>query len=145
MNPIGQNIKVTSSTIGAGGDVTNLSPFRDGGWHEIAPPGDLFGQSPGEMILIRGKLADRVGDHVLLPPDGVVLVISPRTESSYPRPPQSLKHSSNLSTFRNYNQQPRHREIRKTSDSFLIISYGNIINIASVNNVSHIVAGIHIS
>ena len=59
-----------------------------------APPGDLFGQPPGEMSQIPGKLADHIGDHVVLSPEGVVLVIYPGTESSYPRPPQSLKHST---------------------------------------------------
>ena len=52
----------------------------------IGPPGDLFDQPPGEMGRIRGKLADHVGDHVVLSPEGVVLVTSPGTESSYPRP-----------------------------------------------------------
>ena len=37
-----------------------------------------------------GKLADHVGDHVVLSPEGDVLVTSPETKSSYPRPPQSL-------------------------------------------------------
>ena len=68
-------------------------PFwgRDG--TKIVPPGDLFDQPPGEMIWIRGKLADHVEDHVVLSPEGVVLVTSPGTESSYPRPPHSLKRS----------------------------------------------------
>ena len=39
------------------------------------------------MSRIRGKLADYVGDHVVLSPEGVILVTSPGTESSYPRPP----------------------------------------------------------
>ena len=60
---------------------------------KMVPPGDLFDQSPGEMSLIRGKLADHVGNYVVLSPEGVVLVTSPGTKSSYPRPPQSLKHS----------------------------------------------------
>ena len=34
-----------------------------------------------------------MGDHVVLSPEGVVLVTSPGTVLSYPRPPQSLKHS----------------------------------------------------
>ena len=45
------------------------------------------------MSLIRGKLADHVGDHVILSPEGSVLVTSPGTESSYPRPPNSLNDS----------------------------------------------------
>ena len=36
---------------------------------------------------------------IVLSPEGVVLWISPGTESSYPRPPQSLKHSSFLDTL----------------------------------------------
>ena len=70
---------------GGGGDVTKLSPF----WEGTA----LFDQPPGEMNWIRGKLADQhAGDHVVLSQEGVVLVPSPGTESSYPLPPQSLKH-----------------------------------------------------
>ena len=46
------------------------------------PPGDLFDQPPGEMSSIRGKLADRVGDHAVRSPEEVVLVTSPGTESS---------------------------------------------------------------
>ena len=46
------------------------------------------------MSLIRGKLADHVGDHVVLSPEGAVLVSSTGTESSYPRPPHSLNDSS---------------------------------------------------
>ena len=45
------------------------------------------------MSWTRGKLADHVEDDVVLSPEGVVLVTSPGTESSYARPPQSLKHS----------------------------------------------------
>ena len=45
------------------------------------------------MIPIWGKLADHVGDHVVLSPEGAALVTSPGTESSYPRPPQSLNNS----------------------------------------------------
>ena len=65
---------------------------RDG--TKIVPPGDLFDQPLGEMSWIRDKLADYVGDHTVLSPEGVVLVTSPGTESSYPRPHQSLKHSA---------------------------------------------------
>ena len=63
---------------------------RDG--TKIAPPGDLFDQSLGEMSSVQGKLADHVEDHVVLPPKEVVLVTYPGTESSYPRPSQSLKY-----------------------------------------------------
>ena len=45
------------------------------------------------MSWIRGKLADHVGDHVVLSPEEGVLVTSLETESSYPRIPQSLNNS----------------------------------------------------
>ena len=47
------------------------------------------------MSWIRGKLADHVGGHVVLSPEEGVLVTSAGTESSYPRPPQSLNNSKN--------------------------------------------------
>ena len=59
---------------------------------KIAPTGDIFDQPSGGISWIRGKLAEHVGDHVVLSPEGAVLVTSPRTESSYPRPPQSLNY-----------------------------------------------------
>ena len=37
--------------------------------------------------VVRGKLADHVGDHVVLSPEGVVLVPSPGTESFESPPP----------------------------------------------------------
>ena len=40
------------------------------------------------------KLADHVGDHVVLSPEEAVLLTSLGTESSYPRPPQSLNNST---------------------------------------------------
>ena len=46
------------------------------------------------MSWIRGKLADHVGDHVVLSPEKGVLVTSPGTESSYPRLPQALNNSA---------------------------------------------------
>ena len=49
---------------------------------------------PGEISVIRGKLTDHIGDHVVLSPEGVVLVTSPGTASSYPRLPQLMKYSS---------------------------------------------------
>ena len=54
---------------------------------EIAPTGGIFDQTLGEMTCLRGKIADHVEDHAVLFPEGAVLVASPRTESSYPRPP----------------------------------------------------------
>ena len=41
-----------------------------------------------------GKLADHVGDHVVLSPEGAILVTSSGTKSSYPRLPQSLNPST---------------------------------------------------
>ena len=64
---------------------------RDG--TKIAPPGDIFDQPPGEMRWIRGKVADHVEDHAVLYPERVVSLTTPGTESSYPRPPQSLNDS----------------------------------------------------
>ena len=51
------------------------------------------------MSWIQGKLADQVVDNVVLSPEEGVLVTSPGTESSYPRPPQSLNNSK---SERNY-------------------------------------------
>ena len=60
-------------------------PVLGGDGTKIAPRGNLFDEPPGEMSSIRGKLADHVGDHVVLLPEEVVLVPSPGMESSYPR------------------------------------------------------------
>ena len=65
-------------------------PILGGSSTKIAPTGDIFDQLPGQMLCIRGKLADHVGDPVVLSPEGVVLVTSPWMKSSDPRPPQSL-------------------------------------------------------
>ena len=77
-----------------------MSPFgKAGDGTKIALTGDIFDQPPGGMSCIRGKLADHVGDQLVLSPEGPVLVTSPGTESSYPRPPQSLNNSMPLSLF----------------------------------------------
>ena len=60
---------------------------------KIAPIGEIFDQPPGQMRWIWAKLADHVGDHLVSSPEGAVLVTSPETKSSYPRPPQSLNPS----------------------------------------------------
>ena len=83
------------STIARGRGCNKFVPVLGEDGTRIAPSGDLFDQPPREMSWVWGKLADHVGDHVILYPEGVVLVTSPGTESSYPRPPQSLKHSFN--------------------------------------------------
>ena len=67
----------------------NFIPVLGGDDTKLAPPRDIFDQSAGKMSSIRGKSVNHVGDHVVLSPEGVVLIISPGMESSYPRPPQS--------------------------------------------------------
>ena len=89
--------QVSFNDWGEAGMSQNCPRFGEGGT-KTAPPGDLFNRPPGEMSWIRGKLADHVGDHVVLSPEGVVLMTSSWTESLYPRPPQSLKHSQFQST-----------------------------------------------
>ena len=67
-----------------------FSPFGGEDSTKIAPtdpPGDIFDQPSGEMSSIRGKLADHVGDYVVLSTEGAVLVTSQGKESSYPHPP----------------------------------------------------------
>ena len=59
--------------------MSQICPRFGRGQHQNSPSRDLFDQPPGEMNLIRGKLADHVGDHVVLPPEGIVFVTSPRT------------------------------------------------------------------
>ena len=63
-----------------GGDGKKISPF-----------GDIFYHPPCERSSICSKLANNVGDHVVLSPVGAVLVLSPGTESCgippYPPPP----------------------------------------------------------
>ena len=65
---------------GGGRECTIFVPVSGVDGTKIAPPGDLFDQTPFEMSSIRGKLANPVGDHVVLSPKGVVLVTSPGTE-----------------------------------------------------------------
>ena len=60
---------------------------------KVALTGEIFEQPLGGMSWIQGKLADHVGDHVVPSSEGAVLVASPGTESSYPRPPRSLNNS----------------------------------------------------
>ena len=84
----------TRSTIGGARALNNFVSVLGGNGTKIAPTGDIFDQPPGQMRLIRGKLADHVGDHVLSSPEGAILVTSPGTKSSYPRPPQSLNPST---------------------------------------------------
>ena len=80
------------STIGEGGD-NDFAPVLGGNGTKVAPTGDIFDQPHGQMRRVRGKLADLVGDHAVSSPEGTILVTSPETKSSYPRPPQSLNPS----------------------------------------------------
>ena len=67
---------------------------------KIAPPGDIFDQPPGGMRCIRGKLADNGEGHAVQSPEWVVLITTPGTESSYPRPPQPLNDSRAFCVYR---------------------------------------------
>ena len=90
----GMKLQRTSSTIGGGRGCNKFVPVLVGNRTEIAHTGDIFDQPPGQMWWIRGEFADHVGEHVVLSPEGSVLVTSPGTKSSYPRPPQSLNSSA---------------------------------------------------
>ena len=81
-----------------GAGSSNFVPALGGDDTKIAPTGDIFGQPPGGMSSVRGKLANHVGNHVVLSPEGAILVTSTGTESSYPRPPQSLNNSRPVTT-----------------------------------------------
>ena len=82
-------IRQKSRSSNGGGTGRNFVPVLGGDGTKKAPPGDIFDQPPGEMSLILGKLADHVGGHVVLSPEGAALVTSPGTESS--NPPPSLR------------------------------------------------------
>ena len=56
---------------GAGRGCNKFVPVLGGDGTKIAPTGNIFDQPPGGMISIRGKLADHVGDHVLLSRKGM--------------------------------------------------------------------------
>ena len=81
------------STIERGRGCNKFVPVLRENGTKIVPIGDMFDQLPSGMSWIRGKLVDHVGDHVVLSPGEGVLGTSPGTESSYPRPPQSLNNS----------------------------------------------------
>ena len=66
--------------------MSQICPRFGRGSTKTASPGDITDQSPHEMSSIRGKLADHVGDYVLLSLEGAVLVTCPGIESSYRRP-----------------------------------------------------------
>ena len=83
----------TRSTVGGGRGCNKFVPVLGGNGTKTGPTGDIFDQLPGQMRRIRGKLADHIGDRVVLSTEGAVLVTSSGTKSSYPRPPQSLNPS----------------------------------------------------
>ena len=84
------------STIEGGRGCNKCVPVLRGNGTKIAPTGYIFDQPPGGMSWVRGKLAGHVGGHVVLSPEEGVLVTSPGTESSYPRPSQLLNNSDEL-------------------------------------------------
>ena len=73
--------------LGGGRGCNKFVPVFGGNGTKIAPTRDIFDQPPGQMRWIWDKLADHVGDHVVLSPEGAVLVTSPGTKSSNSRPP----------------------------------------------------------
>ena len=85
--------KVTISTVSVesfsdwGGGCRKFVPVLGGGGTKIASTGDIVDQPSGEVSSIRGKLADHVGDPVVLSLEGAALVTSSGTKSSYPSPP----------------------------------------------------------
>ena len=81
------------STIEGGRGCNKCVTVLRGNGTKIAPTGYIFDQPPGGMSWVRGKLAGHVGGHVVLSPEEGVLVTSPGTESSYPRPSQLLNNS----------------------------------------------------
>ena len=99
----------TRSTIERRRRCNNFVPVSRGEGKKVAPIGDIFDQPSGGMSWIRGKLADHVGDHVLLSPEEAVLVTSPGPESSYPRPSQSLNNSFMPPVFREWPHSARAR------------------------------------
>ena len=83
----------TRSTSDGGRGCNNFVPVLRGNGTKIAPTEDIFDQPPGGISWIRGKLANHVGDHVVISPEEGVLVSSPGTASSYSRLPQLLNNS----------------------------------------------------
>ena len=81
------------STIEGGRGCNKFVPVLRGNDTKIAPTRDMFDQPPAGISWIRGKRGDNVEDHVVLSPEEGVLVTSPGTESSYPRPPLSLNNA----------------------------------------------------
>ena len=79
--------KESFNNWGGGRGCHRFVPILVGGGTKTAPPRDLFDQSSGEIGSIQGMLADHVGDHVVLSPEGVVLVTSRGRNCRIPAPP----------------------------------------------------------
>ena len=88
-----------------GGGCRKFVPVLGGDGTKPAPIGDNFSQAPDEMSGIRGKFADHVGDHAVLPPEGAISVTPSGTESSYPRPPPQSYEVSLLKLSAEYKQK----------------------------------------
>ena len=74
-------------SLGGGGGGERLSHFGRGR-HENSPSrGDIFDRPRCERSSIWTKVADLVGDHVVLSSKEAVLVVSPGMESSLNPPP----------------------------------------------------------
>ena len=92
-------VKPTLTLIGSGkesftewrGGYCKFVPISGGYGTKKCPLGNIFDLPRGEMSCIRGKLSDRVGNNVILSPEGAVLMAFPGTESS--NPPHSLNDS----------------------------------------------------
>ena len=79
------------------GGCRKFSPVLGGGGTARIPSvGDIYDKPPNEMSSVEGKLVDHVGDHVVLSPEGTVLVMaSPGMETTNPSlPAHSLNDSS---------------------------------------------------
>ena len=85
--------ETTRQTIERGRGCNKFVPVLRENSMKIDPIRDIFDQPLGGISWVRDKLADHVGDHVVLSPEEDVLATFPGTESSYPRPPQSLNNS----------------------------------------------------
>ena len=95
--PVFQNLIYNQRPVqrlgGGGGDVTNLSSFWEGTARKYPLVGTYL-TNPWSNAMNSGQTCRPCrGSHVVLSPQGAVLVTSPGTKSSYPHPPQSLNPS----------------------------------------------------
>ena len=98
--------------LGGGRGCNIFVPVLGGNGTKIAPTGDRFDQTPWSNAMNLGQACRPCrGSHVVSSPEGAVLVTSPGTKSSYPRPPQSLNpscpHRRRAWRWRRYLQQRR--------------------------------------